>query len=111
MDDDELILDSFSMIFTDLGYEVVTCSEGAKAVEEATGSEFDLLLSDIRMPGLNGAQVVQAIKSKKPNAKIYMITAYPGDALVQAALDAGAEGVMKKPFDIAKVLDLMRDEP
>jgi DNA-binding NarL/FixJ family response regulator len=61
------------------------------------------------MPGLNGAQAVEAIKSRRPNAKIYMITAYPGDALVQSALDAGAEGVMKKPFDIAKVLDLMKD--
>jgi DNA-binding NarL/FixJ family response regulator len=61
------------------------------------------------MPGLNGAQAIRAIKNQRPDARIYIMTAYPGDSLVQVALEAGAQGVMKKPFEIAKILDLMSD--
>jgi len=107
LDDDALILESFEMIFSDLGLEVETCGESHLGVEKALASEFDLLISDIRMPGLNGAQAIRAIKLRKPQARIYILTAYPGDPLVQAALEAGAEGVMKKPFEINKVLDLV----
>lgn len=107
LDDDELILESFEMIFTDLGYTVTTVSDSARGVETALGADFDLILSDIRMPGLNGAQAVQAILARKPEARIHVLTAYPGDPLVQAALEAGARGVMKKPFEIAKILDLL----
>ncbi len=109
LDDDELILESFEMIFSDLGFEVVTCSEGAVGVERAAASDFDLVLSDIRMPGINGAEAVKAILARKPDARIFVLTAYPGDLLVQAALKAGARGVMKKPFEIAKILDLLKD--
>ena len=108
VDDDELILESFEMIFEDLGYEVVTRSDSVQGVETALGSDFDLILSDIRMPGVNGAQVIERILAGKPGAKIYVLTAYPGDPIVQAAFDAGALGLMKKPFDVGKILDLLK---
>jgi CheY-like chemotaxis protein len=61
------------------------------------------------MPELNGAEVVREIRALRPRAKIFVMTAYPGDPLVQVALEAGAQGVMKKPFEIAKILDLLKD--
>ena len=109
LDDDELILESFSMIFTEMGFDVTTCSDSSAGTTLATGSDYDLILSDIRMPGLNGAQAIKAMKSLKPQARIFVLTAYPGDPLVLAALEAGAQGVMKKPFEIAKILDLLKD--
>lgn len=109
LDDDALILESFEMIFTDLGFEVETCDDSQRGVERALESDFDLYLSDIRMPGLNGAQAIRSIKQGKPQARIYVLTAFPGDPLVPAALEAGAEGVMKKPFEISKILDLLGD--
>lgn len=109
LDDDPLILESFEMIFSDLGFEVVTCSDGAEGVELVSKADFDLILSDIRMPGVNGAEAVGAILARRPGARIFVLTAYPGDLLVQAALKAGARGVMKKPFEIAKILELLKD--
>lgn len=109
LDDDELVLESFSMIFGDLGFDVVTESRPQEAIEIATSQEFDLILSDIRMPELNGAEAVRAIVAKRPRARIYVITAYPGDPMVQVALEAGAKGVMRKPFEIGKILDLLKD--
>jgi len=108
LDDEELILDSFKMIFSDLGYEVVTCDDAPQAVNIVLGSDFDLILTDIRMPGMNGAEVIRAIKAVKPETRIFVLTAFAGDPIVQSALEAGAQGVMKKPFEIAKILDLMK---
>jgi len=109
IDDDELILESFEMIFSDLDFEVVTCSDSSRAVEMALASDFDLILSDIRMPGLNGAEAVQKILQGKPGSRIFVLTAYPGDPIVQIAIEAGALGLMKKPFEVAKILDLLQD--
>jgi len=109
VDDDELILESFDMIFSDLDFEVVTCSDSTRAVDIALTSDFDLILSDIRMPGLNGAQAVKKILAGKSEAKIFVLTAYPGDPIVQTAMEAGAQGLMKKPFEVAKILDLLKD--
>jgi CheY-like chemotaxis protein len=109
LDDDELVLDSFAMIFGDLGYEVVTESNGQRAIETVASQDFDLVLTDIRMPALNGADAVRAIMTKRPDANIYVITAYPGDPMVKLALDAGAKGVMRKPFEIGKILDILKE--
>ena len=108
VDDDELILESFEMIFSDLGFDVTTRSDSAQGVETAMTSDFDLVLCDIRMPGLNGAQAIAKMVAGKPAINIYILTAYPGDPIVQAAFDAGARGLMKKPFEVAKVLDLFK---
>ena len=109
LDDDELILDSFSMIFTELGFAVTTCSDSARGAQLATESPYDLILCDMRMPGLNGAQAIKVMRLQRPDARILVLTAYPGDPIVQAALEAGAQGVMKKPFEIAKILELLKD--
>ncbi|MEI8095615.1 MAG: response regulator [Spirochaetales bacterium] len=109
VDDDELVLESFEMIFTDLGYEVLTCSDSLQSAPIALASAFDLILVDIRMPGHNGAEVVRDILVGRPGSRVYVLTAYPGDPLVQMALEAGAQGVMKKPFEIAKILDLLKE--
>ncbi len=66
IDDDELIRDSMEMIFTDLGFEVKTCGDGEKGVALAMEFDYDLILCDMRMPGLNGAQAVAKILQAKP---------------------------------------------
>ena len=109
LDDDELILESFQLIFTDLGFHVTTRSDSGEGVETALAEDFDLVVCDLRMPGLNGAEAIAKMLAVKPQLVVYLITAAPGDPIVQRALDAGAKGLMKKPFEVAKVLDLLRD--
>jgi FixJ family two-component response regulator len=55
----------------------------------------------------NGAEITEAILAKKPSARILVITAYPNDPLAQRAMGAGAIGLLKKPFEIAKILDFL----
>jgi CheY-like chemotaxis protein len=95
IDDETLILDAIKIIFEDMGYEVETVSD------------FDLILTDIRMPGRNGAEITEAVLAKKPKARILCITAYPNDPVAERAVNAGAVGLLKKPFEIAKILDFL----
>jgi DNA-binding NarL/FixJ family response regulator len=61
------------------------------------------------MPVKNGAEITEDILKAKPNARILVITAYPSDPLAERALKAGAVGLLKKPFEIAKILDFLKD--
>jgi len=107
IDDDDLIRETMEIIGPDFGIEVITSGDGASGVLAATKNQFDLILCDIRMPGLNGAQTIAQILESNPEAKVLVLTAFPGDPLVQNAIVAGAFGVMKKPFEISKILGLL----
>jgi CheY-like chemotaxis protein len=107
IDDETLILDAIKIIFEDMGYEVVISSDPLKGTDEALSRDFDLILTDIRMPGRNGAEITETVLAKKPNARILCITAYPNDPLAERAVKAGAVGLLKKPFEIAKILDFL----
>lgn len=107
IDDEVMILDAIKIIFEDMGYEVVIASDPVKGTEEALSRDFDLILTDIRMPVRNGAEITEAVLAKKPKARILCITAHPNDPLVVRAIKAGAVGLLNKPFEIAKILDFL----
>jgi CheY-like chemotaxis protein len=109
IDDEEMIVDVISVILGDMGYDVNGFRYSADGEKEALKSDYDLILIDVRMPEKNGAEVTEAILEGKPDAKILIITAYPTDPLAKRALDAGAVGLLKKPFEVAKILDYLKD--
>jgi len=108
IDDEEMILDAIKIIFEDMGYSVHTTSDPVKGTEEALANDYDLVLTDIRMPARNGAEIVEAVLEKKPGTRILVITAYPNDPLAERAIKAGAVGLLRKPFEIAKILDFLK---
>jgi DNA-binding NtrC family response regulator len=107
IDDETMILDAIKIIFEDMGYSVQTTSDPLQGTDEAIAKDFDLILTDVRMPSRNGAEVTEAVLARKPNARILVITAYPNDPLAERAIKAGAVGLLKKPFEIAKILDFL----
>lgn len=109
IDDEPMILDAIRIIFEDLGFDVVTTTSPAEGIATAVARPFDLILTDIRMPSQNGAEITEAIRAARSDARILLITAFPSDPLVRRALDAGAFEVVRKPFEIAKILEFLRD--
>ncbi len=107
IDDETMILDAIKIIFEDMGYAVETTPDAVWGTQQAIDRHFDLILTDVRMPGKNGAEVTEAVRAAKPDARILVITAYPNDPLAERAIKAGAVGLLKKPFEIAKVLDFL----
>ena len=107
IDDETMILDAIKIIFEDMGYSVHTTSDPVLGTDEAIDGDFDLILTDVRMPSRNGAEVTEEVLARKPKARILVITAYPNDPLAERAIKAGAVGLLKKPFEIAKILDFL----
>ena len=107
IDDEEMVLDTIKIIFEDMGYAVHTMSNPIEGMQEAIDNEYDLILTDIRMPTRNGAEIVEGVLQKRPKARILVITAYPSDPLAERAIKAGAVGLLRKPFEIAKILDYL----
>jgi CheY-like chemotaxis protein len=109
IDDEVMILETMKIIFEDMGVAVETHSDSRKGLAAALEGEYDLVLVDIRMPEMNGAEVAEELLAAKPGTKLFVITAYPNDPLVARALAAGAIGLLKKPFEIAKIMDFLKD--
>lgn len=107
IDDEKAILDALDIILEDMGHEVSICQDPVEGTRLANAERFDLIITDLRMPGKNGAEVVQDVIAANPEARILVITAFPSDSLVSLALEAGAKGILKKPFDVAKILDFL----
>jgi CheY-like chemotaxis protein len=107
IDDEAMILDAIKIIFEDLGHTVEVRANSQAGLEEGLRADYDLVLVDIRMPGKNGAEITEELLKAKPATRVLLITAYPNDPLVARALGAGAHALLKKPFEIAKVLDFL----
>ncbi|GAB6090066.1 response regulator [Spirochaeta dissipatitropha] len=108
IDDEVAILEAVSSILTDMGFEVASHSDAGEGVQAARESDFDLILVDVLMPEKNGAEVTQAIMAAKAESKILIITGHPGDPIAAEAMNSGAKGIIKKPFEIAKILDALK---
>jgi len=109
VDDEQMILDAIKIIFEDMGFEVITTTNPAEGIAAANARPFELILTDIRMPVSNGAEITEAIRAARPDARVLVITAFPNDPLVRRALDAGAIDIIRKPFEIAKILDFLKE--
>jgi len=104
VDDQIGMLETFTDILEDKGFNVVTAEDGFVAIEKAKEQSFDLIFMDIKMPGINGVQTYREIKKINPNIAVIMMTAYSVEDLVEEAIEEGAYTVVYKPFDMDKVI-------
>lgn len=108
IDDEAMIIDVMKVILEDMGYSVTGFQDSREGEKEAIENDYDLIVVDIRMPEKNGAEVTKSILKAKPESKILIITAYPTDPLAKQALDAGALSLLKKPFEVGKIIDFLK---
>lgn len=106
-DDDTGMTETLSDILTDLGHHVEIVNDGYKAIETVKAHPFDVILMDIKMPGLNGVETFKKIKNIQPKVAVMMMTAYSVEDLIAEALQEGAFGVMYKPIDIQKIVEFI----
>ena len=107
VDDDIEMAETLSDILTDLGHHVEIANDGFKAIQKVKAQPFDVILMDIKMPGINGVETYKKIKYIQPKAAVMMMTAYSVEDLVAEALKEGAYGVCYKPVEIAKVIEFV----
>jgi len=109
VDDDEGILDTMNDILNEKGFEVAIASDGYKAIEMVKVGTFDVILMDIKMPGINGVETFKRIKAIKPLSRIIFMTAYALEDVVNEAKKEGAAAVLYKPLDIEKLEKMLRN--
>jgi len=106
--DDELgPRESLRMILKD-DYEVETAANGKQAINCLEQIEYDLAILDIRMPDVNGIELLENIKENKPATEVIMITAYASIDTATKALRSGALDYLIKPFDYNTVRDIVK---
>ena len=104
VDDDEAVLETLGDIFAMWGCAVRLARSGASALGIVRAERQDLVLMDIRMPGMNGIQTMRAMRSLAPSMPVVLMSAYPAPTLID---DAQVE-VLRKPLDFERILALVR---
>ena len=107
VDDEPAIRQMFTRLLTGEGYHVAPATNGVEAIELASRTQFDLLLLDLNMPGLDGWETFEQLTAKHPLLPVIVITARPNQRFT--ALAAGIGALMEKPLDLQKLLSTIRD--
>ncbi len=104
VDDQQGIRLLLNEIFRMEGYDTYLAASGSEALHLFEEHEIDGVLLDMKIPGMNGLEILKEIKQKKENVYVFMMTAYGEQDIIKEALALGAMGYFTKPFNIFEVL-------
>ncbi len=104
IDDDVALCSLFRDTLEGTGHVVTTASESSKGLELVKEHDYDLVFLDLKMQGMDGAELFRRIRLAKPELPVTIITGYPDSDLMMSALAHGPLGVMKKPFSSSDIL-------
>ncbi|MEO0264709.1 MAG: response regulator [candidate division WOR-3 bacterium] len=107
VDDEEDILWGLSEELARNQIEVDTATNGLEALEKIKKKQYDFLVTDIRMPGLSGSELLMETKKIQPDIKVIVMTAYGSDEVKQDVLTKGAISYLEKPFDFDQILNVI----
>jgi len=105
VDDEEQFLDALSQRLKARGLKVESVTSGEDAVKQVEDQNFDAIVVDLAMPGIDGIETLRRIKEKRPDLEIIMLT---GHATVKSGIEAmklGAEDFLEKPVDLNELLE------
>ena len=105
IDDDSVIGLLFKEVLEPLGHVVVSTGTSSEGIEYAERLTFDMVFLDLKMPKMDGAEVLARIRKAKPDLPVTIITGYPDSDIMGRALDQGQFGIMKKPFGKEEILN------
>lgn len=103
-DDDQSLRRVIQFKLEQNGYEVTAVKDGASALVELQSTDFDLLLSDIKMPGMDGIELLERARNQQPKLKVILITAHATVSQAVQAVKLGAFDYITKPFEDEELL-------
>lgn len=102
VDDDRGILESFDVLLGE-EHEMVNAQSGYEAMERLSEGPFHLVFLDIKMPGMNGIEVLRQIRGRADTTRVVIVTALPQEECEEEARRLGIEAYVRKPFDVGEV--------
>jgi DNA-binding NtrC family response regulator len=110
VDDDAGNAESLAELFELENHRVIVAYDGQQAIEAFSLNHVDVGFFDVMMPNKNGVDSFMEIKQKFPEARVYFMTGYSAEDLIDKALNGGALGVFSKPVDLSRVLAAVENE-
>ncbi|MBK6602527.1 MAG: response regulator [Betaproteobacteria bacterium] len=109
VDDDPVVGKSFDRVLSGRGYAVVTASDGDEALRKIAAEEYDVVFTDIRMPGMDGIAVAEHIRDRQPWLPVVIVSGYATAANEARARAAGVSAVLHKPLSPEMIEGSARD--
>jgi len=104
IEDEAAIRNGLIDVFVFHGYEVDSAADGSEGLDKALSGQFDMILLDVMLPGLNGFDICSAVRLQDPEQAIIMLTAKSADEDIIQGLALGADDYVSKPFSIAQLV-------
>lgn len=108
VEDDKLFLWTLNHFLQKEGYEVCSALTGETAFDLARSQNFDVVISDFHLPGLNGRELIRKVKTLQPAAKAVLISAYQRDEVAEED-EAILNGYLNKPIEMGTLKQLLQD--
>ena len=102
IDDEGPIRETLEMFLCEKGYDVATSESGEASLEFIRKDQPDIVILDLRLPGIDGIAVLRIIRQLSPESVVIVITAYPDKEIFDQAERLGAYGYIVKPIDVAE---------
>ncbi|MEM2547161.1 MAG: response regulator [Candidatus Bathyarchaeia archaeon] len=110
IDDDENIREVLKTILEDEGYIVDTAETGEKAIEKTKKGFYNLALIDIKLPDMEGIELLTKMKDTTPKMRKIIVTGYPTMHNAIEAVNRGADAYILKPFEVEKILAVIKEQ-
>lgn len=110
VDDDENIRNTVKAILEDEGYFVDTAASGGEAIQKTQKTTYNIALLDIRLPDMEGVELLKLIKEGVPRTRKIMVTGYPSMQNAINALNKNADAYLIKPVDIENLLATVKNQ-
>lgn len=104
VDDDPLILTVVDLMVRHAGYTARTACDGSAALDVLADAASDIIVSDIRMPGMGGLELARLVRKDYPKIPIILMTGYLSEYSSGSAGEIGVDGILKKPFKSTELL-------
>ncbi|NJM06344.1 response regulator [Candidatus Gracilibacteria bacterium] len=108
VDDDEAVGTSLRSLLMQAGHSVTFVGDGASALQQYRSTTYDIVLSDMSMPGMNGIDLLQALRVHDDSARVIIFTGQAMEEQVKSAYAAGASTVLRKPVEVEEMLNAIK---
>jgi len=106
VDDEPVVIKSAERVLTTEGYNIESAVSGKEAISMMEQNTYNLVLTDLKMPEMDGITLIKWIKQKKPETGIVIITGYPSQETIKEALELGIIDYVPKPFTPSVLTDV-----
>ena len=107
LDDEEIVCTRLKPALEKDGYHVETCTDSQQAKQRIDESAYDIVVTDLKMPGLDGMEIFRFIRDTRPATRVIMISGFATVEVAREALKAGVRDIIAKPFKISRLKELI----